>query len=349
MQGSQNLTFSFLLCRDVPEDMAMRFMYRPLLFNNARPARGPGGRSCAWLVVALLSSGCSVAPIEETRSFSKAFAAVDGASQPLLDDLAMAERRQGRENAEIKAKKDTYQGACKGILWAKVDATSGYIEGFCLDDAPYFSELADPPATQAFRHGIRLIGDYSEVLLFLAEGRNLDETSAQVQALGQNIAALMSVASGPGAAAGLTSVLGALDPIIRDAAQRRNIDEMKRLVLSGAPLLKKLIQSLREAAPEVFNTLIFQSVKGVTSPEALDNKTVARAYLDRITAYRTAVSNYVMLLGDLELSFDQLVAAFQQPRNAVSLAIIAERSGRLSANAEAWRKVYSTLRAGGSQ
>jgi hypothetical protein len=327
----------------------MRFMYRPSLFNKNRLAWGVTRRTYAWLVVALLSTGCSVAPVEETRSFSKAFAAVDGASQPLLDDLALAERRQGRENAEIRAKKDTYQGACKGIIWAKVDATSGYIEGFCVEDAPYFSELGDPPATQAFRHGVRLIGDYSEVLLVLAEGRNLDEASAQVQALGQNIAALVSVASGPGAAAGLTGVLGALDPIIRDAAQRRNIDEMKRLVLSGAPLLKKLIESLRAAAPEVFNTLIFQSVKGVTSPEALDNKTVAKGHLDRIAAYRAAVSNYVMLLKELELSFDQLVMAFQLPRNAVSLATIAERSGRLSANAEAWRKVYSTLRAGGSQ
>ena len=299
------------------------------------------------MVTLLVCTGCSVAPIEETRSFAKGFAAVDGASQPLLDDLALAERRQGRENAEKKAKSDA--GVCGGIRWARVDATSGYIEGFCVEDAPYFSELGDPPATQAFRHGVRLIGDYSEVLLVLAEGRNLDEASAQVQALGQNIAALISVASGPGAAAGLTSVLGALDPIIRDAAQRRNLEEMKRLVLSGAPLLKKLIESLRAAAPEVFNTLIFQSVKGVTSPEALDNKTVAKGHLDRIAAYRTAVSNYVMLLKELELSFDQLVMAFQLPRNAVSLATIAERSGRLSANAEAWRKVYSTLRAGGSQ
>lgn len=327
----------------------MRFMHQPSFLNKTRLVWGSSRRTHAWLLVVALCAGCSVAPVEETRSFSKAFAAVDGASQPLLDDLALAERRQGRENAEIRAKRDTYQGACKGIIWAKVDATSGYIEGFCVEDAPYFSELGDPPATQAFRHGVRLIGDYSEVLLFLAEGRNLDETSAQVQALGQNIAALASVASGPGAAAGLTAVLGALDPIIRDAAQRRNIDEMKRLVLSGAPLLKKLIESLRAAAPEVFNTLIFQSVKGVTSPEALDNKTVAKGNLDRIAAYRAAVSNYVMLLKELEISFDQLVMAFQQPRSAVSLATIAERSGRLSANAEAWRKVYSTLRAGGSQ
>lgn len=322
-------------------------MDESLFLKKTGSLYGSGRRRQAWLLVVALCAGCSVAPIEETRSFSKAFAAVDGAGQPLLDDLASAERRQGRENAEKKAKSDA--GVCGGIKWAKVDATSGFIDGFCVEDAPYFSELGDPPATQAFRHGVRLIGDYSEVLLFLAEGRNLDETSAQVQALGQNIAALASVASGPGAAAGVTAVLGALDPIIRDAAQRRNIDEMKRLVLSGAPLLKKLIESLRAAAPEVFNTLIFQSVKGVTSPEALDNRTLAKGYLDRIAAYRIAVSNYVMLLKELEVSFDQLVAAFQQPRSAVSLATIAERSGRLSANAEAWRKVYSTLRAGGSQ
>jgi hypothetical protein len=120
-------------------------------------------------------------------------------------------------------------------------------------------------------------------------------------------------------------------------------------VLSGAPLIKKLIESLRVAAPEIFNTLIFQSVKGVTSREARENKTVAKGYLERVAAYRIVMSNYVVLLGELELSFDQLVIAFQQPRNAVSLAIIAERSGRLSASAEAWRKVYSTLRTGGSQ
>jgi hypothetical protein len=120
-------------------------LYRPSLSHKQRPPWGPGSTTHTWLLLALI---CSVAPIEETRSFSKAFAAVDGASQPLLDDLALAERRQGRENAEIKAKKDNYQGACKGIIWAKVDATSGYIEGFCVEDAPYFSELGDPPATQ---------------------------------------------------------------------------------------------------------------------------------------------------------------------------------------------------------
>ena len=187
---------------------------------------------------------------------------------------AAKRRNQGKEGI--------YEGACKGIFWAKVNATSGYIEGFCVDDAPYFSELGDPPATEALRLVIRLIGDYVELLLTLAEGRNLADTSGHIQAFAQNIFALTSLASGPGAAAGLTSVLGALEPIIRDAAQRKNIEEMKRLVLSGAPLLKKLIETLREATAEVFNTLIFNSVQGATSPEAMDDKRVAETFILRI-------------------------------------------------------------------
>jgi hypothetical protein len=86
----------------------------------------------AWLLLVLLCTGCAtMAPVDETRLFSKAFTAVDGASQPLLDDLAAAERRQGRDNAKTKAEKNKYTGDCQGILWAE----SGFIEGFCVADA----------------------------------------------------------------------------------------------------------------------------------------------------------------------------------------------------------------------
>ena len=298
----------------------------------------------AGLLLALLCVGCATtAPLDEARLFAKAFNAVDGASQPLLDDLASAERTQGKDNAVTKAETAAYTGDCKGIRWAE----PGFIEGFCLDDAPYFAEIGDPPDTRAFRQGIRLLGEYTEVLLILAEGRNLDEASAQVQAFGEQIATLISLAPvaapvGPA----LTGALGALQPVIRDAAQAKNVEEMKRLVLAGAPHVRKLIEELRKAAPEVFNTIIYQSVKGVTSSAALDNETVRKGYLDRIAVYRVAVSNYVVLLGELERTFDQLVAAFQRPRNAVSLAELAQRSAQLTVHAEAWRRVYSQLRTG---
>jgi hypothetical protein len=298
----------------------------------------------AFMFVLLLLAGCATAPVQQVRLFNTAFADFNGASQPLFDDLAIAERRQGKEVAEAKARRNSYQGDCAGIGWMTV----GFIDGFCVDDAYYFSEIGDPPATRRFREGIGVIGQYAEVLLVLAEGRNLDETSAQVQSLGANIAALVSMSSGPGAGAAFTGALAALDPIIRDAAQQKNVEEVKRLVLAGSPHVKKLIGSLRDGAPEVFNTLIFQSVKGTTDPESLTNKVVAKSHLDRIAAYRAAVSNYVVLLAELDHTFDELVVAVQRPRNTVSLALVTDRSNRLAAHADAWRRVYSALRAGGA-
>jgi hypothetical protein len=323
------------------EDLPSRFVSMQFYF-------GSGRRTGVWLLLLLLYTSCAtIAPIEETRLFSKAFTAVDGASQPLLDDHAVAERRRGQHNAITKAKANKYEGDCAGIRWAEVGVQAGFIEGFCLDDAPYFAEIGDPPATRAFRQGIRLLGDYAEVLLTLAEGRNLDETTAQVQTLGERISALASLTPGVGAAgSALTGALGALTPIIKDAAQAKNVEEVKRLVLAGTPHVKQLIERLQAAAPEVFTTLIRQSARDATGPEALNNPAVATEHLNRIAAYRIAVSNYVILLDELQQAFAQLVVAFQQPRNAVSLAAIAQRTAQLTAHAEAWRRVYSILRTG---
>jgi hypothetical protein len=316
-------------------------------------------------LVLVLCGGCAVAPRQETRLFATAFTTFDGASQPLFDDLAIAERRQGKLTAEKLAKsnaektddsvgmsttltaiKDTSTGDCQNV-WQEVNEKVGYIANLCVSDARYFSEIGDPPATRAFRTGVRLIGEYADVLVTLAEGRNVDEAAAQVQALGGTIAGLASMASGPGAAAGTTAVLAALDPLIKEAAQQKNIEEMKRLLLNGAPHVKKLIEVLRApGAPEMFEMLIKASGTLAVSKKALDDPEVAKGPLERIAAYRIAVSNYVILLDQLEETFDELVAAIKQPRNGASLAFIARRSAELSANAVAWRKVYSTIRTG---
>jgi hypothetical protein len=296
------------------------------------------------VVFTILLSSCAVAPVQEVRLFNTAFITFNEASQPLFDDLAIAERRQGQTVAEANAKDNAFQGECAGIIWAKV----GYIDGYCITDALYYSEIADPPTTRRIRDGIRLIGRYSEVLLTLAEGRNLDETSAQIQNLGGNIAALIAMGAGPGGGAAFSGALAALDPIIRDAAQRKNIEEMNRLVLAGAPHVTTLVVSLRDGAPAVFNTLIYQSVKGVTGADSLKNPAIAKSYLERISIYRIAVSTYVVLLGELQNTFDELVTAVQRPKNAASVAFVAEKSARLAVHADAWRRVYSSLRGSGS-
>src|SRR5947209_1305875 len=97
------------------------------------------GRMSAMLGVAgpifglLLLGGCAMAPVQEVRFFNTAFSDFSEASQPLFDDLAIAERRQGKEVAEAKARRNSFQGNCAGIGWMKV----GFIDGFCVDDAYY--------------------------------------------------------------------------------------------------------------------------------------------------------------------------------------------------------------------
>lgn len=310
-----------------------------------RMAARPFCARIALVIAAIfVLAGCATAPVREVRFFNSAFVSFSEASQPLFDDLAMAERRQGQENAVIKTKNNLYTGDCKGIVLS----TASYIDGFCIDDAYYFSELSDPPATRGFRNGIRLIGRYAEILVTLAEGQNVNEASAQIQALGSHIGALASLASGPGAGAAFSSALTALDPIIREAAQKKNIEEMNRLVFTGAPHVKKILMALKDGAPAVFNTLTYQASKAVVAPEALTSKTAAKVQLDRIAAYRIAVSNYVVMLGELERTFDELLVVVQQPRSSASLALVAERSAHLSAYADNWRRVYSALRGAGT-
>ena len=52
------------------------------------------------LTLSALATGCAMQPpVEQVQLFSRAFANLRAASQPLFDDLAVAERQQGRTNA----------------------------------------------------------------------------------------------------------------------------------------------------------------------------------------------------------------------------------------------------------
>jgi hypothetical protein len=66
----------------------------------------------------------------------------------------------------------------------------------------------------------------------------------------------------------------------------------------------------------------------------------------RIEAYRVAISNYVVLLDRYRELLKDLVAAYDSPRNPVTLARIAERSAQLSTQADAWRRSLASLRTG---
>lgn len=308
------------------------------------------GRGAALLVAAALAA-CATAPppVDQVRYFSQAFGTVNTVGQPLLDDLAIAERSQGRQIAARRAEgRSAAPGGCPAseVPWQRVAGDAkGFINGFCLPDAPYFSDLGDPPATRQLRGGLAVIEQYASVLSILTEGRKVQAAIGEVDALGKQVSGLLGaigVASPVGAA--LAAVQEALQPVLKIVADQANAAEARRLILAGAPEVTRLIEALRQAAPAMFSVLTEASARQATLQE---QPAAVAGEVQRIDAYRVAVANYVFLLGKLQTSWDLTVAAANRPPGEGRVSALIEQTTALRTDAEAARRVFAVLRAGG--
>lgn len=310
------------------------------------------------VLAALALAGCAnQAPVGEVRLVAKAFNNLNTASQPLLDELAIAERTQGksaalaRAEAHAKVPADAAPATPGAERCPKILVLGGQMKDvpevqdkFCPDDSYYYSELADPPGTRAFRQALAAVGDYTQLLVILAEGRNVDEAKGQLVTLTGNLGLALSAAGVAGAGPTLNVLLQAFNPLLDLAAQGSNAKELKRLALQESPKVEKLVGELRIEAGEFFTTLTEAPMARFNL--ALDKPDVEAAEAERIEAYRIAVSNYVVLLDQYGALLGDLVKVYDQPSGAVTLASLAERSAQLSAQADAWRRSLASLRAG---
>ena len=308
----------------------------------------PWASKAAALLAAALLSGCATqAPVDQIKYFAQAFTAVNTVGQPLLDDLAVAERIQGQQIAVRRAKGQSTRGPEEcgpaQVPWQlALDGKSGIINGFCSADAGYFADLGDPPATAILRGGLSIIERYADVLSSLAEGRNLEQALGQVDALGQEVGGLLEVV-GVGSLA-IAPALMVLKPLLENVAKQANQAEARRLILEGAPKVTALIGVLRQAAPALFGTLIEGPAAKLLRPDA--GGAVA-AEVGRVNAYRVAVSQYVVLLDRLQKAWDNTAAAAASPNvGAGRLASLVAASAELRADANAVRKGLAALRAG---
>jgi hypothetical protein len=311
------------------------------------------------LLMLLVAACTSHPPLEPVRSFSDAYKSANDAGQPLLDDLAVAEKSEGQNNAANQAGRPNRSGnvpdEAPGVgcsrsqqRWREAGTDSGFIQGFCVSDAPYFASLGDPPATQAFRGGLSVLGKYVDVLTLLAEGRNIEELHARLQSLSSSIGQLLAlVPGGTFAGPAIGGALTELKPLIDAAAQQANEREIRRLVIQGAPAARLLIKKLKEATPSIFNTLTAVAARTASGPAALDNAAIAKPEILRIDAYRVTVSNFVVLLNGLETALDKLVRAVEDPDETASVQSLAEETANLRIYADAVRKAIATLRQGG--
>ncbi len=318
----------------------------------------------ATIVIAL--AGCaSTPPANQVRLVAKAFDNLNAATQPLLDDLALAERAQGKRVALARARLNGAEPAaqptgttsvapatasvqrCPKVQLIEFDAAAGIPpvqNDFCPEDSAYWSELSDPPGTLAFRRALAAVGDYTQLLLLLGENRNVDEALGQLQILSGNLGTALEAVGAGGVNATLGGALVALKPLLTLAAQNANAKELERVVRQEAPKVDALMAALREQSLPLFRTLTGQSRRLLTT-EGDAHPDLAKAEAARMEGYRVAVSNYVVLLGQYQNLLRDLVMVYDQPHPA-SLADLAERSARLSAQADAWRRSLAALRTG---
>lgn len=315
--------------------------------NKSMPTRWtPAHIDCAAAAIAgamllLFLGGCATAPpapVEQIKYFSQAFAAVNTVGQPLLDDLAIAERFVGKQQAESRAKAPPDDKPCssKEATWAASGDGKGYIDGFCLEHVGYFSTLGDPPATTQLRGGLRVIERYAEVLTTLAEGRNIEQALGEVEALGQEVGGLLALT---GASVAIAPALTALRPLLASVARNANADEARRLIVQGAPQVNALLGGLRDAVPAIFKNLTADPRRRADKAES------AEAAVKDIEARRVVVAQYVVLLGRLQQAWDATVVAANNPGGS-RLADLVARSAQLRADAEAVRRTLAALRSG---
>jgi hypothetical protein len=303
-------------------------------------------RVAALAGLLLLFGGCATtkAPVEQIKFFSQAFTAVNTIGQPLLDDLAIAERAVNMRQAVSRAKKDDSTGECSSSVarWTgPSDGKLGFIDGYCLSDATYFSSLGDPLSTAQLRGGLRVIERYAEVLTTLAEGRNLDQALGEVDALGQEVSGLVALT---GASVVLAPALAAIKPVLANVAQQANAEEARRLIIDGTPKITELISALRLAAPEMFKVLIAGPRRDLDNAT---DETTAATVVKAVELRRTAVSDYVVLLGRLQQAWDATAAAARNPSGSKLTDLVAQ-TARLRSDADAVRKTLAALRAGDS-
>lgn len=223
----------------------------------------------------------------------------------------------------------------------------GYVDAFCLEDAAYYAAVGDPPATRSFRRGIDVLGQYSEVLLTLATGRNIDEAKARLEIIASAVTGASALVPAAVPAAGLIGpVFQGLAPIVEEAAKAQNFTEMKRLVTEASPSFNRLIAALQASSPWIFKTLIRKSERKVPI-ETAGNPDLARSVVGTIEGYRMAVSDFVLLLDEMGKTHADIVAALsQREADPLSLAQLANRAERMNAQATALREAFVLIRRG---
>ncbi|MCW8085275.1 hypothetical protein [Sabulicella glaciei] len=249
------------------------------------------------------------------RNYAEAFGRAHRASGDLLDEFAIAERRLGRE-----------EGRAARARALGVDPI------FDPARAVYFASDARPPMASATRRALDVVVAYNEGLLALAEGRALSELRGEAARLGSELLALGSVVAGGPVLAGLPAILPLLSTAADRAQQAASRATFREEFLKGFPTVDRILSELRAGAPTMFVVLTTPGVDRLRRAR-LDGADLAdrAAVVARHEAYRTALSDWVVLLDEARLAMGAVKTALETASNVPGtpgIASAADMAGR---------------------
>src|SRR5258708_2977352 len=125
----------------------------------------------AWLWISLLVCACAQdVPRAQVQQASMAYGAVAVAADPLLNELASAEREAGIMDAISRTPREDQLNEGDLVVPLRFDPAK----------AGYFASIGEPPSTAALRRGLRVVGDYIKTLVALADGSNVAQVKQEV-------------------------------------------------------------------------------------------------------------------------------------------------------------------------
>jgi hypothetical protein len=294
---------------------------------------GTGFHVCCVLTLLGLISACApTVPREQLQRVSTAYDAVTMASGNLLTELSVAERRNFIEDLPDN------RSLREQNLVVPLQ--------FNAKDAGYYGTMGDPVLTASLRRGLRVTGGYFKLLTILAEGQGIDQAQAQISALASSVGAIAALGTGGAAAPIVGVVVSGLQPLVRRWAEAKDVAELRRLVLEGAPKVDELLEQLQASSNSIYRTLISQPSNAAEGPLRTD-KAARRAVLLTMSVDVAMVANFVNLVTALREALAALVSAVREPGSGVTLEALSASSNELLVQAQTAVRSVEIIRASG--
>lgn len=292
-------------------------------------------------VVAVLA-GCAKTSSVEVRAFRDSTQAVNFAAMPILDDLAVVERRVGAATADSEAR--TGQGRHCAATWIGDRRGPGVASAYCLSNAGYYAEIGDPPGTAKLRAGLATFLSFAAALAVLAEDANVPDAQVEIAGLAADLSALTALAGPEAAAAGaaIPVVATVLQPVFAQILKAENARRVRQIIIENHAAVDALVAALRQSAPAMYGVLASDVARAITGPPQMAGPLREERFA-ALRAQRARLDELVLLLGRAEFAWQ---AAYQAAttNDGLSLQLLGSSAQAARADLEAIRRARAAAR-----